>query len=91
MFKEGLIQAIVSRTGRQRRDVEAVFGALWDVIVDELRLGNDVTITGVCNFRIRRLQERVIKHPRNGKLVHVHGNARVVFRPGSRFRNLKLR
>ncbi len=56
--KDMLVHAIVDKTELSKKDVEAMIEAMIDVVTDELRKGNKVTLTGFGTFRVSQRAER---------------------------------
>ncbi len=50
--KDSLVHALCDRTSLSKKDVELVLEALEDVITNELRQGNKVTLTGFGTFKV---------------------------------------
>jgi nucleoid DNA-binding protein len=53
-----LVHAIVDKTELSKKDVEAMLEAMIDIVTDELRKGNKVTLTGFGTFRVSQRAER---------------------------------
>ena len=56
--KDMLVHAIVDKTGLSKKDVEAMLEATIDIVTDELRKGNKVTLTGFGTFRVSQRAQR---------------------------------
>jgi nucleoid DNA-binding protein len=50
--KDMLVHALCDRTSLSKKDVELTLEALEDVITNELRQGNKVTLTGFGTFKV---------------------------------------
>lgn len=50
--KDALVHAVCAKTDLSKKDVEATIEAMVDVVTDELRKGNKVTLTGFGTFRV---------------------------------------
>lgn len=61
--KDSLVQAIVDKTDLSKRDVEGVIEAMTDVITNELRQGNKVTLTGFGTFKVSNRASRIGINP----------------------------
>ncbi len=61
--KDTLVQNIVDKTELSKRDVEGVIEAMVDVITNELRQGNKVTLTGFGTFKVSNRASRVGINP----------------------------
>ena len=56
--KDMLVHAIVDKTELSKKDVEAALEAMIDIVTDELRKGNKVTLTGFGTFRVSQRAQR---------------------------------
>jgi nucleoid DNA-binding protein len=56
--KDMLVQAIVAKTDFSKKDVEAAIEAMVDVVTEELRKGNKVTLTGFGTFKVSKRAAR---------------------------------
>lgn len=56
--KDMLVHAIGDKTELSKKDVEAVLESMIDIVTDELRKGNKVTLTGFGTFRVSQRAER---------------------------------
>jgi DNA-binding protein HU-beta len=85
MNKTQLIDALAARIGDRRTAVTAVDGML-ETIVDTVRAGDSVTLTGFGVFEGRARAARVARNPRTGESVAVPATTVPAFRPGVGFR-----
>ena len=65
MNKAELIDAISSQTGVNKKDVEEVIDKMTSTIIDKLKEGGEVTLTGFGAFSARTRKGRVGVNPRN--------------------------
>lgn len=56
--KDMLVHAISEKTELSKKDVEAMLESMIDIVTDELRKGNKVTLTGFGTFRVSQRAER---------------------------------
>ncbi|GAA3243418.1 hypothetical protein GCM10017691_48270 [Pseudonocardia petroleophila] len=85
MNKTQLVDALASRIGDRRTAATAVDGLLA-TIVDTVRGGGSVSITGFGVFEPRARAARVARNPRTGETVQVAATTVPAFRPGAGFR-----
>lgn len=64
-----LIADIAERTGKDKKDVEAVLGARVDSIADQIKKGEAVTVSGFVKFSVRETPEGERKNPFTGDMV----------------------
>jgi len=67
MNKAGLIEKIAAEVAVTKKQAEAMLEALVEIIVKELKVGNEVTITGFGTFLARTRHARGGVNPQNPK------------------------
>jgi DNA-binding protein HU-beta len=85
MNKTQLIDALAARIGDRRTAANAVDGLL-STIVDTVKSGESVSLTGFGVFESRARAARVGRNPRTGETVAVPAATVPAFRPGTGFR-----
>ena len=85
MNKTQLVDALAERLGDRRTAATAVDGLL-ETIVDKVRTGESVTLTGFGVFEGRARAARTARNPRTGAAVAVPATTVPAFRPGAGFR-----
>lgn len=85
MNKTQLVDALAARIGDRRTAATAVDGLL-ETIVDTVKGGDSVSITGFGVFEARARAARVARNPRTGETVQVAATTVPAFRPGAGFR-----
>ncbi|HEY0814922.1 MAG TPA: HU family DNA-binding protein [Pseudonocardia sp.] len=85
MNKTQLIDALATRIGDRRTAADAVDGLL-STIVDTVKSGESVSLTGFGVFESRARAARVGRNPRTGETVAVPAATVPAFRPGTGFR-----
>jgi DNA-binding protein HU-beta len=85
MNKTQLVDALADRLGDRRTAAAAVDGLL-ETIVDKVRSGETVTLTGFGVFEGRARAARTARNPRTGETVAVPATTVPAFRPGAGFR-----
>ena len=85
MNKTQLVDALAERLGDRRTAATAVEGLL-ETIVDRVRSGETVSLTGFGVFERRARAARVARNPRTGATVEVPATTVPAFRPGAGFR-----
>ncbi|MDN5858609.1 MAG: HU family DNA-binding protein [Pseudonocardia sp.] len=86
MNKTQLVDALAERLGDRRTAASAVDGLL-ETIVETVRGGDTVSITGFGVFESRARAARSARNPRTGEAVAVPAATVPAFRPGAGFRN----
>jgi DNA-binding protein HU-beta len=85
MNKTQLVDALAERLGDRRTAATAVDGLL-ETIVDTVRSGDSVTLTGFGVFEGRARAARLGRNPRTGETIEVPATTIPAFRPGAGFR-----
>jgi DNA-binding protein HU-beta len=85
MNKTQLVDALAERLGDRRTAAAAVDGLL-ETIVDTVRSGDSVALTGFGVFEGRARAARTARNPRTGASVAVPATTVPAFRPGAGFR-----
>ena len=85
MNKTQLVDALAERLGDRRTAAAAVDGLL-ETIVDRVRSGEQVALTGFGVFEGRARAARTARNPRTGAAVAVPATTVPAFRPGVGFR-----
>ncbi len=86
MNKKELIKAIAAKTGLAQKDVRAVIDAFVEVVVETLKKGEEVKITGFGTFTRSLRKARTYKNPQGGEPIKVPDRYVPVFRVGSKLK-----
>ena len=71
MNKSALIDAVASKTGHSKKDVELTVEAMLDVITDQLRQGLDVSFTGFGSFMVSNRAARMGINPLTKEKIQI--------------------
>lgn len=63
MHKAELIEALAQKAGLGKKDTEAVMDALENLIIERLKMGKEVTLTGFGTFSARTRNARMGVNP----------------------------
>lgn len=85
MNKSQLIDALAARLGDRRTAASAVDGLL-STIIEAVKAGESVSLTGFGVFEARARAARVGRNPRTGQTVAVPAATVPAFRPGTGFK-----
>lgn len=69
--KDALVHAICERTSLSKKDVELTLEALEDVVTNELRQGNKVTLTGFGTFKVSNRAAREGINPQTKQKITI--------------------
>lgn len=67
-------------------DVGEIFDALLSVIIDAIKDGEEVAISGFGSFNVHKRAERIVKHPDTGEIVPIDAHYVTKFVPGKDLR-----
>lgn len=81
MTKKEFIGVVAGKAGISKKDTEAVYDALWESVIDSLKAGEKVQVTGFGTFEVRERPARVAKNPRTGESVDVDASKSPAFKP----------
>ena len=87
MTKKEFISVIAEKAGVSKKDTEAVYDALWDSIIENLKAGEKVQVTGFGTFEVRERPERVAKNPRTGETINIPASKAPAFKAGKAFKD----
>lgn len=65
MNKAELIEAVSNKVNVPKKETESIIDSMLDIIVDKLKAGQEVTLTGFGAFSARTRKGRVGVNPRN--------------------------
>lgn len=85
MNKSQLVDALANRLGDRRTAVSAVEGFI-ETVIDTVKGGESVTLTGFGVFEARARAARTARNPRTGEVVPVPAATVPAFRPGVGFK-----
>lgn len=80
MTKKEFIGVIAENAGVSKKDTEAVYDALWASVIENLKAGEKVQVTGFGTFEVRKRPERTAKNPRTGETVKVEASVSPAFK-----------
>jgi len=86
MNKQELVTAIAAKTGLSFRAAGEVVDAVFETIMDMVRDGDRVTISGFGSFDYIEQSARRARNPRTGEEIQLPASKRPRFVPGSKFR-----
>lgn len=67
-------------------DVDEIVEALLSVIVDAVKNGEEVALSGFGSFNVHKRAERIVKHPDTGEIIPIDAHYVTKFVPGKDLR-----
>ena len=87
MNKKEFIGVIAEKAGVSKKDTEAVYDALWASIIENLKAGEKVQVTGFGTFEVRDRKERTGRNPRTKENIVIPASKLPVFKAGKQFKD----
>jgi DNA-binding protein HU-beta len=81
-----LVEAVVSKTGLDKKQAEAAVAAVAESVIAEARAGNKVAIFGFGTFSPSARAARMGRNPQTGAPVKIAASKSVRFAPASAFK-----
>ena len=79
LTKAQLAEKLFDNIGLNKREAKDMVDAFFDLVVRELKEGNDVKISGFGNFQLRSKSPRPGRNPRTGELISIDARRVVTF------------
>ena len=88
MNKVELIEAIASKTGLTKKDVENTLNNFTNIVTNTLKKGEKVILTGFGQFEVIKTKARIGVNPRNlSKKINIPSILAPKFRAGKTFKD----
>ena len=87
MNKQEYIDAISNKTGISKKDCGELLDACYDVLVEALKNGDELVISGIGKFEVREREERDGRDPRTGATIKIAASKTPSFKAGKTFKN----
>lgn len=85
MKKGEFIEYVTDKTGQSHQKTVEFFDAFWKGIEEQLKKGDEVCLTGVGTFRLKKRSARKGVDPRTKKQITIPAKNVVVFKPSQNF------
>lgn len=82
MNKAELVAAVAEKAGLSKKDAEASVKAFTDVIAEELKKGEKVTLVGFGTFEVSQRAERVGRNPQTKQTITIPASKAPKFKAG---------
>ena len=86
MKKEGLIEALATKTGKSKAEAKKFLDAFEQVVEETLAKGDEVNITGFGKFYVRKRSERTGRNPKTGEKMTIPAGKTPAFSAGNKFK-----
>jgi len=82
MTKQSLIEAVATKTGHGKREVEAVVDSVLATIAETLQANERVDLRGFGSFVVKDKKARQGRNPRTGETIAIAAKRDAGFKPG---------
>lgn len=80
--KSDLIDAIAGRASLSKKDAEQVLDTVIDAVVQTLKKGDKLTISGFGTFSVSQRAARTGRNPQTGEAIQIPASKNPRFKPG---------
>ena len=88
MNKAEMYSVISEKTGVSKTTVELIVSTMHETIVDTLKKGDEVKISGFGSFCTRKRLSRRGRNPKTGEIVDIPQKSIAKFRAGTDLKNI---
>jgi len=86
MTKQEFIDKLAKKANLSKKDARSVVDSALDLIVDQVKKNNKVTLTGFGTFEARKQKATQRINPQTGRKMNVPAKNVPKFRPGKQFK-----
>ena len=87
MNKTTFVANVAEKAGLTQKQADAALNAVLDVIVDELKKGEKVQLTGFGTFEVRERAAREGRNPATGETIKIAAAKTPAFKAGKKFKD----
>lgn len=87
MNKNDLVKVISDKVGYTQKDCGDVVNELFNVIVETLKAGDEVVITGFGKFAVKARPAKTGTNPKTGEKIKIPASKAPVFKAGKAFKD----
>ncbi len=88
MTKDELVAKIVEITGLKKADTQKALDALISTIIETIKTGDKVNITGLGIFKLKDKNARLARNPKTGESIQVPAKRAPKFLPSRNFKEI---
>ncbi len=86
MNKKEMIERLAQKTGMTKADSQKALEGVLDVVSEELKSGNSVSLTGFGTFTIAERKPRTGRNPQTGAEINIPAAKVPKFKPGKKLK-----
>jgi integration host factor alpha subunit len=87
MTKADLVEALANKLGFNRNDAEKAVNIVLDDIVNALKQGERVNISGFGTFSVSSREARTGRNPKTGESIEISASRSAKFKPGKQLKD----
>ena len=87
MKKGEFIESVVDKTGETSKQAGMFYDAFWASIEEQLKKGQDVCLTGIGSFKIKKRSARKGINPTTKKKINIPAKNVIIFKPSKAFQD----
>lgn len=80
MNKTELIAAVAQKTGLTKKDAERVVNATVETVVENLKKGEKVQLSGFGIFEVKNREARIGRNPRTKQTINIPASRQPIFK-----------
>ena len=80
MNKTELVAAVAQKTGLTKKDAERVVNATVDTVVESMKKGEKVQLSGFGIFEVKTREARVGRNPRTKETIQIPASRQPIFK-----------
>ena len=87
MNKKEMIERLAQKTGMTKADSQKALEGVLDVVFEELRSGNSISLTGFGTFTVAERKPRTGRNPQTGAEINIPAAKVPKFKPGKKLKD----
>ena len=85
MKKGEFIESVVDKTGETAKQAGQFYDAFWESVEEQLKKGQEVCLTGIGSFKVKKRAARKGVNPATKKQISIPAKKVIVFKPSKSF------
>ena len=85
MKKGEFIESVVDKTGESAKQAGIFYDAFWESIEEHLQKGQEVCLTGIGTFKVKKRAARKGINPATKKQINIPAKKVITFKPSKAF------
>lgn len=87
MTKADLIDGLANKLGLNKNEAEKAVNIILDDVINALKQGDRVNISGFGTFSVSTRQARVGRNPKTGESIQISASRSAKFKPGKQLKD----